>query len=411
MSDHSFWQDFFAQAVGVVSPSACVASALPDPSLYRSIKIIAAGKAATAMAAVVEQSWPTQSFSGIAVCPYGHQTICRKFQVIEAAHPVPDKNSLMAAQKVLSLAATVEPGDLLLVLLSGGASSLLSAPVDGMTLAVKKDLTNGLLKAGAPIEEMNLIRSYYSKIKSGGLLAQVPKGAEVLTLAISDVVSDDPAKIGSGPTHWSISPADMVDQLLRKYGISAPEIRVPPREEQVVSGRYQIVACADAMLAAAAAWLTTKGFWVIDLGRAEQGEARDVAMQHVHQIVESLKENPDRKIAFLSGGELTVTVSGAGKGGPNQEYLLTVMSKLEPGKFAGFAADTDGRDGIGGAAGAFFDPATHRITHKRGLYAKALKNNDSFNFFKEIKVLFKVTPTLTNVNDVRVILYQSKKFT
>ena len=410
MSDRDFWQDFFEQAIAPVHPSVCVPSALPEPSQYKAIKIIAVGKAAAAMALAVEQSWPKQQFSGLAVCPYGHQIECSRFEMLEAAHPVPDQNSALAAQKALSMAAEVKPGELLLVLLSGGASSLLCAPAGGMTLKQKQQLTGDLLRVGAPIEEINLVRSHYSEIKAGGLLAQIPDGAEVITLAISDVVGDDPAKIGSGPTIWSFTPSNMVRNILEKYNIPAPEISVPQRMEPTVPGNYETIVNADAMLATAADWLTRKGYEVVDLGPAEQGEARDVAMEHVRGVEAYLKDSPDNKTAFLSGGELTVTVSGSGKGGPNQEYLLAVMSKLAPGKFAGFAADTDGCDGIGGAAGAYFDPNIH--ARALGSYdcAASLDSNNSYLFFSKLGALFKVNPTLTNVNDLRVILYQPGKF-
>ena len=410
MSDGEFWEDFFKQAVASVTPSVCVPGALPDPSQYKEIKVIAVGKAAAAMARAVERSWANQRFSGLVVCPYAHQYECGRFEVIEAAHPVPDQNSLIAAQEALAVAAAVGPGDLLLVLLSGGASSLLCAPIDGLALRHKRQITSDLLKAGAAIDDINLVRSYYSKIKAGGLLAQVPKGAEVITLAISDVVGDDPAKIGSGPTYWSVSSEERVRNVFEKYNILVPEINLPLREKPASSGNYSIVANANTMLATAASWLLAKGFQHVDLGRTEQGAAREVARRHAHYIAEYTKEHADTKIAFLSGGELTVKVLGSGTGGPNQEYLLAAMSRLVPGNFSGFAADTDGRDGVGGAAGAFFGPETHAQAFDMCDFDAFLKNNDSYNFFNEISGLFKVDPTLTNVNDVRVILYQPENF-
>jgi len=411
MVDERFWQDFFEQAVAVVRPIACLPRALPDPQFYRSVKVIAAGKGASAMASVLEACWPDEDFTGVIVCPYGYlDKVNGQLETLEAAHPVPDQNSINAAKKALGVATTVEPGDLLLVLLSGGASALLCAPSAGITLQEKQQITAGLLAAGAPIDELNQVRSHYSKIKAGGLLAHVVAGATIVTLAISDVVGDEPAQIGSGPTCWSPSSEPVVQDILRKYSIEAPRGHIPPLEKPTASSEFKIIANADVMLTEAANWLVERGFAVVDLGSVETGIARDVAKLHAHRISERVKAKPARKAAFLSGGELTVEVKGSGQGGPNQEYLVALMSKLEPGRYAGFAADTDGCDGVGGAAGAFFDQVTHATAQQNEGYTKCLENNDSCNFFNNLSSLLKVKPTLTNVNDLRVVLYDPGKF-
>jgi glycerate 2-kinase len=403
--DHKFWQGIFNHAVGEVTPVACLPENLPDPGLYSAIKVIAAGKAAAAMAQTLEKSWPKQKLEGMAVCPYGYERSCEQIAVYGASHPLPDENSVAAADKALTIAASVKSGELLLVLLSGGGSSLLCAPLKGMSLAVKQTLTQQLLRCGASIDEINLVRSYYSRIKGGGLLGCMGAGGDVLTLAISDVVSNDPAKIASGPTVYrDASEAEVMD-LLARYGISQPKIDAIVPTSRPSAGTYKIIADAAVMLDVAHARFAGLGFDVFDLGRAVQGEARLAAKKHAALIIQAVAENLDSPIAFISGGELTVTCMGAGIGGPNQEYLLAIMAELPPGKFAGFAADTDGCDGVGGAAGAFFDQQTHLLAHQKNSYKPYLDNNDSFNFFKWLSGNFNVPPTFTNVNDLRIILY------
>lgn len=407
MTSQAFWRDFFGQVVAVVHPAVCLPKFLPDPKHYSSIKVVAAGKAAAAMAETLELAWPDQELTGIAVCPYGHERPCRKIEVMTAAHPVPDENSVVAAERALAIAAATKPGELLLALLSGGGSSLLCAPVEGLPLADKQQLTRDLLASGASISEVNLIRGYYSRIKAGKLLAQVNELSEVITLAISDVVGDEPRFIASGPTVPTADSANEVESLLAKYKVLPPTVLTTATCQHYAASEYKIVANAGHAFAVAERQLAALGYRVHNLGVAIEGEARDVAFEHAVYIQEKVVKNPNMKLAFLSGGELTVTLQGQGKGGPNQEYLLAIMAELSAGKYAGFAADTDGHDGVGGAAGAFFNGRQHLRAEREQVYIEYLENNDSYSFFNRIGGLFKVSPTFTNVNDIRVILYDT----
>lgn len=358
------------------------------------------------MANVVEREWADLPVRGLAVCPYGHGMPLGRIELLEAAHPVPDQNSVDAATRVIELAETVGAGDLLLVLLSGGGSSLLCAPVDGLNLRDKQALTTALLKSGGNIQEINEVRSFYSRIKGGGLLDHPDSNATVVTLAISDVVGDDISRIASGPTVRSEKNLERIREISQIYALPLHDLNQLPKTGGVLRSSYSIIGNAAAMLTAAKSWLVDKGYYVNEMGAEATGEARDVAKEHVNHINEFIKGSARKKVAFLSGGELTVTVNGKGAGGPNQEYLLAVMSLLEPGCFSGFAADTDGCDGVGGAAGAFFCPDIHMRSQVGDMCAEALRQNSSCNFFKQLGGRFEVSPSFTNVNDLRVVLYE-----
>ena len=357
------------------------------------------------MSVTLEKAWPLADMSGVAICPYGHSTHCKNIEIMESAHPVPDRNSVLAAEKAMAIASSVGANDLFLVLLSGGGSSLMCAPADSFSLEDKRQLTQKMLRSGAPIGDINLVRSFLSKIKSGGLLANVVSGAKVLTLAISDVVGDDPTKIASGPTVYQPMDIEAVRSTLRKYGAAVHIPVMPEKSKPLVASEYHIIANANRMLFKARELLAKEGFSVQNLGTAEEGEAQKVAAKHRQLILQEVSLRPKEKIAFLSGGELTVIVDGTGSGGPNQEYLLTLMSLLEPGAFSGFAVDTDGCDGIGGAAGAFFDVPSHCEAHSKKMYADYLDENDSYSFFKNLGCMLDAVDTETNVNDLRVLLH------
>ena len=406
MTEKALWQELFAAATAVVQPASCLPTFLPAPSKYGAIKVIAAGKAAAAMIQCLEEAWPNIKLTGFAVCPYGYERPCQKIELISAAHPVPDENSVVAAMKALNLAADTGPGELLLVLLSGGGSSLLCAPVEGISLTEKQKLTADLLASGAPINDINLVRSFYSRIKAGGLVSSVQKGAEVLTLAISDVVGDDITKIASGPTVCAPPAETDVQAVLSRFGVKAPNGCLPTERHAFEDHSYHIIANADNMLAQAREFLTAQGYNVVYLGGDVVGEAREIASKHAAVILGETVKSSTAKLAFLSGGELTVTVKGDGLGGPNQEYLLALMARLPAGEYAGFAADTDGRDGKSGAAGAFFDVDAHMRAAKEKRYSEYLHRNDSYSFFNGLSCNFKEIPSYTNVNDLRVIIYR-----
>jgi glycerate 2-kinase len=361
---------------------------LPQPPPGRTI-LLAIGKAAVPMAAAVEARW-LGPLSGLAVAPHGSAGSLARIEVKHADHPIPYSGSFVAAERLLALAAGAGEEDLVLVLLSGGASSLACLPGEGLGLQSKGALTEALLRSGAAVGEINCVRRHLSRFK-GGRLALASAPARLVTLAISDVLGDSPEDIGSGPTAGDPTNLDEARAILDRFGIEAPErgwSETPAR----VPGAYRIVARGADALAAAAAEAERLGY---EVRRLEcEGEAREVGRGHA---VLALAAAPGT--AFISGGELTVTVRGGGIGGPNQEYALAAALALagRP-EICGLAADTDGIDGYSYAAGAFFeggDPA--------GAQA-ALDDNDSTLWFARRGDLFVTRPTGTNVNDLRIIL-------
>jgi hydroxypyruvate reductase len=369
-------------------PGRVVAANLPPPPQGRTI-VLALGKAAAPMAAAVEACWPGP-LSGLAVAPHGSGGPLERIELIEAGHPVPDSGSFLAAQRLLALASEAGPDDLVVVLLSGGASSLACLPGEGLRLDEKRRLTEALLSSGARISEINCVRRHLSRFK-GGQLALVATPAELVTLAISDVVGDAPADIGSGPTVADPSTLDDARAVLERHSIPAPD-QGWSETPTVVPGTYRIVGRAADALEAAAAEAERLGYSV-RLVECE-GEAREVGREHVAL---ALAEAPGT--ALISGGELTVTVGGDGVGGPNQEYALAATLALDGrSKIAGLAADTDGIDGSSHAAGAFFDGGGAEGARD------ALDDNDSTRWFALRNSLFVTGPTGTNVNDLRIIL-------
>jgi hydroxypyruvate reductase len=338
--------------------------------------------------------------------------------VVEAGHPMPDEAGLRGAEETLQLAQTAQADDLLLALLSGGGSANWIAPADGITFTQKQELTRALLRSGAPIGEINTVRKHLSKIK-GGRLARAGQRAAVVTLAISDVPHDDASAIASGPT--VPDPTTLADAraIIARYGLAVGDaIRralEDPRNESCKPGdpafaraRFELIARPRASLDAAIARTREAGYAIVDLGADLEGEAREVAADHARLARQARSDG--RRVAILSGGELTVTVRGNGRGGPNQEYALALADLLKdtPG-IAALAGDTDGADGGGGAAsdpaGAMIDARTFVRMTSLGLDPRAyLNNNDATSFFAATGDLLQTGPTLTNVNDIRVIL-------
>ena len=362
---------------------------LPEPPPGRTI-VLALGKAAVPMARVVEEAWASP-IEGLAVAPHGESGRLARIGIVTAGHPVPDAASVAAAERLLALARGAGPDDLVLALLSGGASSLACLPGDGLALAEKQRVTRDLLRSGAPIGEVNKVRRHLSRFK-GGRLALAAAPARVVTLAISDVLGDSPADIGSGPTVGDTSGLEEAGAILARYGIEAPAEGWFETPEQV-AGEYCIVARGRDALEAAAAEARRLG-WRPELLECA-GEARDVGREHAER---ALAAGPGT--ALLSGGELTVTVRGTGQGGPNQEYALAAALRLKGSeRVQGLAADTDGIDGASAAAGAFFDGATASAGA-----GEALAANDSGGFLAARGVPFVTGPTGTNVNDLRILL-------
>jgi glycerate 2-kinase len=385
---------------------------------------LAAGKAAAAMAVAAERHYldalelDPARLSGIATTRHGHGVATRRIKVIEAGHPVPDEAGLKGADESLRLAQEAGVDDLLLVLLSGGGSANWIAPVPGVSFAQKQQVTRALLRSGAPIGEVNTVRKHLSRIK-GGRLARAGSRAEIVTLAISDVPHDDPSAIASGPT--VPDPTTLADAraIVAKYGLhiddavrralddSANE-SCKPGDPAFARAQFELIARPKASLEAAIRKAMDAGYEIIDLGADLEGEARDVAADHARLALKARGEG--RRVAIVSGGELTVTVRGNGRGGPNQEYALALGGLLkDTPRISALAADTDGADGGAGSAadpaGAIIDHATFASMKSLGLEAKAyLDNNDATAFFAATGDLLLTGPTLTNVNDVRVIL-------
>lgn len=414
----------FDAAVAAAHPDHCLSSHLPATPNGR-IVILAAGKGAAAMAAAAERHYlddlrfPPERFTGLATTRHGHGVPTRRVAIIEAGHPVPDEASLRAAEQALQLAARATVDDLVLVLLSGGGSANWIAPVEGVGFAQKQAITRQLLRSGAPIGDINAVRKHLSRIK-GGRLARAAAPARVGTFAISDVPHDDPAVIASGPT--VPDPTTLADarDVLKRYGIAPDDVILralnDPANESCkaddpafANARFTLLARPRDALDAAIEIAMQAGYDVRDLGECE-GEAREVASAHA-QIARAARDE-GRRIALISGGELTVTVRGNGRGGPNQEYALGLLAALDDmAGIAALAADTDGADGGGGAptdpAGAFADASVAQAAHRQQLDPHAfLADNDATGFFERSGGLLLTGPTLTNVNDLRVILIE-----
>jgi len=413
---------------------AAVAAAHPDVVLAAHLRPIprgrviclAAGKGAAAMAASAERHYldtlrlPPERLLGIATTRHGHGVPTRRIKVVEAGHPMPDEAGLKAAGDTLQLAAQAEAGDLMLVLLSGGGSANWIAPVDGVSFVQKQQLTRALLRSGAPIGEINTVRKHLSRIK-GGRLARAGQKAEIVTLAISDVPHDDPSAIASGPT--VPDPTTLADAraIIAKYGLEVDDaIRRAlddPKNESCKPGdpafahaHFELIARPKASLDAAVRLAKDAGYETIDLGADLEGEAREVAAAHARLALDARAQG--KRVAILSGGELTVTVRGNGRGGPNQEYALALAALFkDTPDISALAGDTDGADG---GAGSASDPAGAMIAQATFARMKSLKldpqaylaNNDATAFFAATGDLLQTGPTLTNVNDIRVILVE-----
>jgi hydroxypyruvate reductase len=417
----------FDAAVAAAHPDIVLAAHLPRPPKGRVI-CLAAGKGAAAMAAAAERHYldklglEPSRLSGIATTRHGHGVPTRRIRVVEAGHPVPDEAGLKGAEDSLRLAAEAGAGDLLLVLLSGGGSANWIAPAEGVAFAQKQQVTRALLRSGAPIGEVNTVRKHLSRIK-GGRLARAGQRAEIVTLAISDVPRDDSSAIASGPT--VPDPTTLADAraIVAKYNLviddAGRRALDDPKNESCKPGdaafahaRFELIARPRQSLDAAIKLAREAGYDVIDLGADLEGEAREVAADHAKRALQARQQG--KRVAILSGGELTVTVRGQGRGGPNQEYALALASLLNTTPdISALAADTDGADGGAGSAadpaGAIIDHTTFAKMKSLGLDPSAyLANNDASAFFAATGDLLLTGPTLTNVNDIRVILVDQK---
>lgn len=410
----SLLRSLFDRAVEVADPMRSLAAHLPPKPTGRLV-VIGAGKASARMAEAVESVWgPCE---GLVITRYGYARPCQGIEIVEAAHPVPDAAGYAATARMLALLETLSEGDTVLALISGGASALLIAPVDGVTLAEKQAVNAALLASGAPIDRMNAVRKHLSRVK-GGQLAAAAYPPQMLVLMISDVPGDDPAYIGSGPTvgdaatvadaravldRWNITvPPSVSAALQRQSGV------IPPGDPRLSRTQNVIIAAPSQSLEAAAELALQAGCDVQILGDALEGEARDLAADHA-QIALDLRaamQPGDAPIVLLSGGEVTVTRRGDGIGGPNAEYCLALALALKgaEGIYA-LACDTDGVDGAAEVAGAIIGPQTLSQARDIGVDpVHALAINDAHHFFAQIDGQIVTGPTLTNVNDFRAIL-------
>jgi glycerate 2-kinase len=411
----------FHAALAAADPLQIVAQHLPKPPKGRTL-VVGAGKASAAMALAVEQNWPAKApLDGLIVTRYQHGLLTNRIAVIEAAHPVPDERGEQAAQEILRLAKGLTPDDLLLVLVSGGGSALLTLPADGLPMADIKNVTKQLLMSGAPIQDMNTVRKHLSAIQGGRLAAACR--APVLALVISDVTGDDPTHIASGPC--APDPTTYQDALdvLKRHEVKAPrsvtehlargakgDIPETPKPGSKIFKRAEnrVIATAHASLRAAAEYFIGHDIHPAVLGDSVTGEAREVAKVY-GALAREVKRNGQPwtpPVALISGGETTVTVRGKGRGGRNCEFLLALAVELGGMEnIHTLACDTDGIDGTEDNAGAILAPDSLKRAEKKKLDAHGLLDaNDGYSFFSALGDLVVTGPTRTNVNDYRVIL-------
>ncbi|HEU0200679.1 MAG TPA: glycerate kinase [Burkholderiaceae bacterium] len=413
----------FDVAVASAQPSRCIPPHLPAPhelGAQGRLIVIGAGKASAAMARAVEDVW-RGPLSGLVVTRYGYAVPCGRIEIAEAAHPVPDAAGLAAAQRMLSLVRSLTPDDLVLCLISGGGSSLLPLPLEGLTLAHKQAVNRALLTSGATISEMNCVRRHLSAIK-GGRLAAACHPARVLTLLISDVPGDNPIDIASGPTVADSTTCDDALAIIRRYGIDVPSAvrdvlesrrgeSIKPGDPRLARTETRMIATPQMALEAAAAAARESGYAACILGDAIEGEARDVGKVMAGIALQAAERGQpvQAPCVLLSGGETTVTVRGNGRGGRNVEFLLSLGIALNGhARIHALAGDTDGVDGQEEIAGAYLAPDSLARAWGRGIRPKdALANNDGHGFFEALGDSVLTGPTLTNVNDFRAILIEA----
>jgi glycerate 2-kinase len=405
----------FDAAIDAAQPALCVPRHLPSPPRGRLV-VIGAGKASAAMARAVEDNWRGE-LSGVVVTRYGYSVPCQRIDVIEAAHPVPDAASVAASERILAAVRDLRPEDLVLCLISGGASALLVRPLPGLTLEDKQAVNRALLKSGATIREMNCVRRHLSGIK-GGRLGAACHPARLITLLISDVPGDNPVDIGSGPTVADPSTCADALAILRRYAIEVSaqvsEIlesgggeTLKPGDARLQGAQTRIIATPQMALEAAAEVANRAGVAALILSDSIEGEAREVGkvMAAIARQVAAHGEPCAAPCVLLSGGETTVTVHGEGRGGRNVEFLLALGIALDRqrGIYA-IAGDTDGVDGTEEIAGAYLAPDSLARALAKGINARnSLANNDGHSFFEAIGDAVITGPTLTNVNDFRAI--------
>ena len=408
----------FDAAVAAAQPALCLPPHLPPPPKGRTI-VIGAGKASAAMARALEDHW-AGPLEGLVVTRYGYEVPCERIEIVQAAHPVPDAAGIEAAERIRQLVTGLTADDLVIALISGGGSSLLVAPGEGLTLADKQAVNTALLHSGASISEMNCVRRHLSSLK-GGRLAAVCHPAQVLTLLISDVPGDDPIDIASGPTVGDPTTCADALAIVERYRISVPPAvrsllesgageTIKPGDPRLQGIQTRMITAPQIALEAAAQVARDAGITPYILGDSLEGEARDLgkAMAGITRQVALHGQPFQTPCVLLSGGEATVTLRGTGRGGRNVEFLLSLGVALNglPGVYA-LAGDTDGVDGAEEIAGALLTPDTLARAWALGTNPRSsLDNNDGHGFFQALGDAVVTGPTLTNVNDFRAILIE-----
>jgi glycerate 2-kinase len=413
----------FQAALDAADPLKRVPPHLPPPPKGTTL-VVGAGKAAASMALAVEQGWPAdKALDGLVVTRYQHGLLTNRIAIVEAGHPVPDEAGEKAAQEILRRAKALTRDDLMLVLLSGGGSSLLSLPAEGVSMDDLRATTRELLRSGAPIQDMNTVRKHLSAIHGGRLAAATR--ARVLALIVSDVTGDDPTHIASGPCAPDPTTYQDALDILERYGVSAPpavlrhlrrgvggEIPETPKPGDPLFKRVEnrVIASAQESLQAAARLFRKRGVNAAMLGDSVTGEAREVAKVYgaLARQVRTHAEPWQPPVALISGGECTVTLRGDGRGGRCAEFLLSLAIDLDgAADIHALACDTDGIDGSEDNAGAILKPdALRRAAAKKLRPSVLLAKNDAYTFFSAIDALVVTGPTRTNVNDYRVILIE-----
>ena len=436
MTQETILKNAFAAALAVADPQKIVPEHLgkifPNGLSGRCV-VVGAGKASASMASALERHakvhWPEAQLEGVVLTRYGHGSPTSHIKIIEAGHPVPDQAGMDGAKAIFALANQLQQGDVLIALVSGGGSSLLTLPQDGISIDDMRITTQALLRSGAPIEEMNIVRKHLSAILGGNLArVAIDRGARVEALLISDVTGDSPADIASGPCAADYSSYQDALDILAKYHLNTEQVptSVLSHLQKGVAGQIpetlketdlnsahvvnHVIATAHNSLEAAATYIKSVGYQPIILGDTITGEARDVALVHaaIARELSGYQSWAKPPVALISGGECTVTLPPGivGRGGRCSEFLLALLAATpDMSNIAGLAADTDGIDGSEKNAGAWFTPATRRTAHARDIRpSHFLAAHDCFGFFADLSALVETGPTLTNVNDFRIIL-------
>ena len=393
--------------------------------------VVGAGKASASMATALESyaktHWRNVILEGVVITRYGHHSPTSHIQIIEAGHPVPDQAGMDGAKAIYRLVSELQADDILIALISGGGSSLLTLPQAGISIEDMRKTTEALLHSGAPIEEMNIVRKHLSAIQGGNLARlAIARGARVEALLISDVTGDAPADIASGPCAPDYSTYQDALNILQKYDLD--ELSIPASvlhhlhrgntgevpetlkeaDLQHTPVNNHVIATAYKSLEAAADYVRTQGYEPVILGDTITGEAQAVGIEQAALARQQLMTKAQRPIALISGGECTVTIPNGtkGRGGRCSEYLLSLfLASTDLPNIAALAADTDGIDGSEKNAGAWFSPAIRQTAQEKCLIPAAyLTQHDCYGFFAQLDALVETGPTLTNVNDFRIIL-------